>query len=468
MRHDTPPTPTRPLSDALAPSIALGFATAAAMWTLGFYLRIPGLPTPAPLIAGLLILTLLAGGAVAGRCAPAGQTLRYGLGTGLVSGLINLLVLFSLVADADNPNALHAAWPIVLSGWLVFSAAAGAAGATIGARTKRRDDPLAPRPDWHARFAIIAAATVLPLVTIGGLVTSKQAGLAVPDWPNSYGSNMFLFPLSRMTGGIYYEHAHRLFGSLVGLTTMALMIWTLLVERRAWFKWLVVGAFLLVVVQGIMGGLRVTGRPTLAQEDLEPSTLLAFVHGVTGQLYFALMCVIAAMASRRWKSDEPRRAGAIPGSPRLVTTLLLLALVVQLSMGALARHYTDSAGYMHALMTHLTNSVLVFILAIGVGVRAPTALPGERTLRILGKGVMHTAILQMILGVFTLWVVLAHRGAEDPPLLRVLIATSHQTLGAALLALAALAWAWSFRLVAPARPGVQAGEERTRPMPGAV
>ena len=78
--------------------------------------------------------------------------------------------------------------------------------------------------DWHGVMAAATTSAIVLVVVAGGLVTSTETGLAVPDWPNSYGVNMFLYPLSRMTGGIYFEHAHRLYGSLVGLTALLHMI----------------------------------------------------------------------------------------------------------------------------------------------------------------------------------------------------------------------------------------------------
>jgi len=114
------------------------------------------------------------------------------------------------------------------------------AGAAIGALAAHAGSaghaPRAASPNWIGAFAGVAAAATLGLVTIGGLVTSNDAGLAVVDWPNSFGYNMFLYPLSRMTGGIYYEHAHRLFGSLVGLddAVLAIVLWR--TEERGWVK----------------------------------------------------------------------------------------------------------------------------------------------------------------------------------------------------------------------------------------
>src|SRR3954447_8783408 len=78
---------------------------------------------------------------------------------------------------------------------------------------------------WLTAFAALTAVATLLLIAIGGLVTSHGAGMAVPDWPNSYGYNMFLFPVSKWVGGILYEHSHRLIATVVGLLTVALARW---------------------------------------------------------------------------------------------------------------------------------------------------------------------------------------------------------------------------------------------------
>ncbi len=143
-------------------------------------------------------------------------------------------------------------------------------------------------------------ATLL-LISIGGLVTGFRAGMAVPDWPNTYGSNMFFYPLAKMTGGVFYEHAHRLLGSLVGLTTLVLAI-LLSIHRRSIgalvLVW-IVGTF--VVLQGVMGGFRVTDN----------STHLAVVHGFFAHVILAGMVGVAVLLVRQY---SPRSAvmGDIP------------------------------------------------------------------------------------------------------------------------------------------------------------
>jgi len=156
-------------------------------------------------------------------------------------------------------------------------------------------------------FVLTAVPTVaaLLLLTAGGLVTSKEAGLAVVDWPNSFGYNMFFYPLSRMTGGIFYEHAHRLLGTLVGLSVIVLTVQLWRADDRTWVKWLSVCLLVMIVCQGILGGLRVTGHFTLStsREAVAPSITLAVIHGVLGQ-----------SSSRPWSASasSARRHGSIP------------------------------------------------------------------------------------------------------------------------------------------------------------
>src|SRR5215470_18857050 len=107
------------------------------------------------------------------------------------------------------------------------------------------------------RFAVFTACSTVVLIFIGGLVTSTDSGLSVPDWPTTYGWNMFTFPLSKWVGGIRYEHSHRLIASTVGFLTVILAIWTWRVEPRAWVRTLGFAALGSVILQGILGGITV-------------------------------------------------------------------------------------------------------------------------------------------------------------------------------------------------------------------
>src|SRR5256885_27642 len=95
---------------------------------------------------------------------------------------------------------------------------------------------------WLNRFAWFTAVATIFLICSGGMVTSKGVGLAVPDWPTSFGYNMFLFPVSKWVGGILFEHTHRLIASLVGLLTIVLAVWLWRADQRRWVRLLGVAA----------------------------------------------------------------------------------------------------------------------------------------------------------------------------------------------------------------------------------
>lgn len=179
---------------------------------------------------------------------------------------------------------------------------------------------------WLHWFAVLTAVATFLLLGAGGLVTSNGAGMSVPDWPNSYGYNMFLFPPSKWVGGIFYEHTHRLWASAVGLMTTILAVWIWLKDSRRWMKWLGVSAFLLVVAQGVLGGLRVV----LIDADL------GMVHGVVGQTFFVLTCSLALFTSRLWLKISEKPLNVPRGLRMLVLTATGL-MFVQLMLGATMR-----------------------------------------------------------------------------------------------------------------------------------
>jgi cytochrome c oxidase assembly protein subunit 15 len=181
-------------------------------------------------------------------------------------------------------------------------------------------------------FAVFTAFATLCLICIGGLVTSHEAGMAVPDWPTSYGYNMFFFPIAHWwhAGNIFYEHSHRLFASGVGLLTTILAIWIWRKDDRRWLRWLGVAAFFGVVLQGILGGLRVT-----AMKDE-----IGIFHATLAQLFFALVSAIALFHTKFWRNLENPAARITNHGSNLRflfagTTLLILC---QLVLGATMRH----------------------------------------------------------------------------------------------------------------------------------
>lgn len=449
-------TPSTTKRRVLLPALVIGFGTAVAMWLIGFCSHFPGFRAPAPSTAVLLILAQLAGGFIAARLAHVGVLTTF-LG-GLITALINLLIVGSVVASDESANALRPGWPVVIAGTLAFGGVCGALGGWAGRRLRAKalrhvaSAGTELSSVWLSCFALVAVGSALPVLLSGGLVTSTGTGLAVPDWPTSYNANMFLYPLSKMTGGIYYEHAHRLFGSLVGLTTLVLTVLVFAVEKRGWVKGLAVFAFLFVCGQGVLGGIRVTTADTVSS-TLSPETLadnrgslaLAMVHGITAQLFFGLLCAFAAIVSMRWKAliDDDAAPSADRGL-RTMAMLLVGALFIQLSMGSAARHMHQS----HALWTHVGFSVIVIVLASATGFRAAGRFKQFPPIRLLGKMLSHAVGLQTVLGLITLFLVLPYEpGKTDPPL-TVAMATTHQAIGAVLMGSACAMLAWSCRVAA--------------------
>jgi cytochrome c oxidase assembly protein subunit 15 len=427
--------------------LASAFGTAVAMWIAGYVLRFPAVSAPGALVLAVMLGLLVAGGAVVGRFSDGGA--RRGLVVGLLAGTLNMLVLGSLLSG-DHPGSVVPSALLWVPGALVFSALLVGLGGWLGRwRRLALGRPPVSSEAYASMFPLVAAVATLALVAKGGIVTSHEAGLAVPDWPNSYGYNMFLYPLSRMTGGVYYEHAHRLFGALVGLTTVTLGGFVLATDRRASVRVAAVAAVLLVVGQGVLGGLRVTGRFTMSADpaELAPSTVLAVVHGVTGQLFFALLVGIACVRSPRWIRDElpsQHRGAALDGR---LSALLVLALVGQLVLGALYRHTGEG------LILHLYGAALVTFLALLVGVRVwgLHGYPeegGDALLGRFGKAVLLLLGLQVCLGFAALVAIVLRPEGAGPGSLELLFATAHQITGALLLASSLSVALWLRRLLA--------------------
>jgi heme A synthase len=419
--------------------LAIGFGTTVAMWTVGYICRIPPAATPGWLVLVLLFTCMAGGGFVAGRRTT--HEWRGGLYVGLVSSILNLLILGSLLSGS-SPNRVvpSALWWI--PGSILVAVFLGILGADIAGHLTR--GPIR-RLDGTAVFARVAVAATFLLLVVGGLVTSKRAGLAVVDWPNSFGYSMFLYPLSRMTGGIYYEHAHRLFGSLVGLTTAVLALLLQKADSRRWLRRLAVAALLTVVAQGLLGGLRVTGRFTTSDSpaDTNPNILLAVVHGVLGQVFFAMIVSIAVFTSTTWRGNTQATTKPSVSTDRALSVVLLGLLIVQLVLGAIQRHLAGG------LIIHITMAMFVFLLAMACGLRAWGMYKEQPQVQRAGKMLTHGVITQVVLGIGALIFKGIEKNAAEPSTLSVMIRTMHQAMGAFLLAGATMLVLWTRRLLKP-------------------
>ena len=210
-------------------------------------------------------------------------------------------------------------------------------------------------PALH-RFLIFLAVMTFLLLLAGGLVTSNQAGLSVPDWPTSFGS---LYRIPPMVGGVRYEHSHRMIAELVGLLTIVVAIWAWRSEQRAWMRWLGWIALMGVIVQGVLGGLTV--------KMLLP-WYVSSAHAVVAQSFFCLIVLMAVFTRRHWMQPLAAQA-ADTGRPSLYWLCLIsiAVLYLQLFFGAAFRHRDQHGGL--SVEYHIINSLLVTGLLVLTSVR---------------------------------------------------------------------------------------------------
>lgn len=313
--------------------------------------------------------------------------------------------------------------------------------------------------DWRARYAWVVAASYLPLIAVGGLVTSTESGLAVPDSVTTYGSISVLFPMSLMGEiRIYLEHSHRIFGTFAGLATIVLVIRMFGAPAKMLPRLMSVMLLIGVILQGVMGALRVS----------EESQALATLHGVLAQLVFALAIATGVVCSKRWNTIRPGdEAIDTARLARLMLILTTIGLCIQLIFGSMTRHM-DSG---HALMSHIGFSFIVVLLAIvagamciRVGKKDRGVEGGAGAIRPYGAVIHGLVILQFTMG----WGALAmtRTGDQGHPELptaaelatahgirvgEAIVTSSHHLLGALLLATVVGALMWAIRIASRAR-----------------
>ena len=300
-------------------------------------------------------------------------------------------------------------------------------------------------PHW---VAVGAALFTLPLLFVGGSVTSFGVGMAVPDWPTTFGANMFLYDFWNAPFGVKVEHTHRLYGAAVGLATIFLMVWFLAFEGRWFMKVLGVTALVAVVAQGVLGGTRVT----------QVSTLLAAVHGCLGQAFFGLMVALCVLTGRDWLASATPAAD--PAHLRRKALITLILIVAQVVLGAWFRHF----GPLAALFAHAVMAAAVWGHAALLSWRverqktvAPALVPSARAMA-------FAVTLQVALGILTLWLMLPLGGNPRPPSLwQAMTRTAHQTNGALLLASAIVLTLRAFRHLRPAS-AVTSSPTRSAPL----
>ena len=241
--------------------------------------------------------------------------------------------------------------------------------------------PAADTNPFLHRFAWFLAGATLLLICSGGMVTSKGVGLAVPDWPTTFGYNMFFFPVSKWVGGIFFEHTHRLIASVIGFLSIILAMWLAFSKADRWIKilgWASLGA---VVLQGILGGLRVT----LLKDQI------GIFHACLAQAFLALLVIIALATSPIW-GRLSRFGGAVPRRSLTILALVISGLIYgQLALGATMRHQ------------HRDLAILDFPLAYGQLVPATDSA----TIALINQARDAQALSDVSAG--QIWLQMAHR-----------------------------------------------------------
>ncbi|HEY8901766.1 MAG TPA: COX15/CtaA family protein [Chthoniobacterales bacterium] len=292
-------------------------------------------------------------------------------------------------------------------------------------------------------FAVFIAVWTWIVVISGGSVTSRNAGMAVPDWPTSFGYNMFLFPVSMWVGPIFYEHTHRLMASCVGGFVLALVVWLMIAEPRRWVRVLGWCALGFGGLQGTLGGLRV----------ILNESQIGIVHGILAQLLLVLISIVAVVTSRsfiagRWTLE------LAPRGARALALALSVTVLSQLAVAATMRHAhaglsipdfplaygkilpDTSAAAIAAInakraaldvvptnaeliwlqMAHRFIAAAIFTLVAALVWRTRGTTGGARRMTLLLATVI---VVQILLGAWTIW---SNKAAD--------VATAHMALGA--------------------------------------
>ncbi|PYL28283.1 MAG: cytochrome oxidase biogenesis protein CtaA [Verrucomicrobia bacterium] len=323
---------------------------------------------------------------------------------------------------------------------------------------------------WLNRFAWFTAVASLLLICSGGMVTSKGVGLAVPDWPTTFGYNMFLFPVSKWIGGVLFEHTHRLIASTVGFLTIILAIWLWRTEDRHAVRMLGLIAVAGVILQGILGGLRVT----MLKDQI------GIFHACLAQAFLGLIVLIAITTTNFWRSLGVNLTGLTGqvSQPLLRIKMMAIATTIaiygQLALGATMRHQHKDLAILdfptangawipdtsatalakvnawrdaRALsdvdafqiwlqMAHRFLAALIGIAVIAFCVRVWKDAHAIAALRRLSILWVLLFLLQFTLGAWTIW---SDKAAD--------VATSHVAVGAIMLSFGVSAWAICWRVL---------------------
>lgn len=294
---------------------------------------------------------------------------------------------------------------------------------------------------------MFVAVLAFLLIIAGGLVTSNNAGLAVPDWPTSFGS---IYKIPRMVGGVKFEHGHRMIAEFIGLLTIVVAIWTWRIDQRRWMRGLTLGAVAGVVFQGVLGGLTVLNF-------LPPA--ISTAHAAVGQTMFCVLAAIAVFTSRSWLQEPKQRITKKEAAPLLRHCWMLIGILyLQLILGAAFRHVWTKWGPTAAnrwpahkiihifLYPHIVNALLVSALALYVGVRAISKHSNIPNLRRPALALLVLLVCQLLLGI-SAYITRVIWGVDELQPTASLVATTvaHMGIGALMLAFTVIVTIQTYR-----------------------
>lgn len=288
------------------------------------------------------------------------------------------------------------------------------------------------------RVAVVLAVALLPLIVVGAGVTSKNAGMAYPDWPTSGGALVNPAGWWRSEHTLW-EHGHRLLGWTVGMLAIVSAVFCF--RRGTTLRTLGLATLLAIVIQGVLGGLRVWAI----------STPLAMIHGVWGQVCFCLACVVALLTSRGWLESRPAVEAHGARFFQRGTLVGTICVFLQLVTGAAQRHFVVR----EALIAHLLGAVVVILVLSWAAMWALEQCPHIALLTKLGRTLAVLVGLQMILGGLAFLVTVM--GGDWPATVRWAAPSAHVMVGAMLLACILLMTLGSRRLLRPVAEGARAG-----------
>lgn len=267
---------------------------------------------------------------------------------------------------------------------------------------------------WLHRYAVLLAVCTLFLVVAGASVTSNDAGLSVPDWPLSYGKLM-----PPMTGGIFYEHGHRMVATTVGFLTIILAAWLWRAEQRAWLRNLGLVALGMVILQGVLGGMTVL--------FLLPKSV-SIAHACLAELFFSLTVSIAVFTSPSWRRGPELVVDSGSPSLRSLAILTPAAVLAQVALGAAFRHRLVN------VIPHIIGALLVGGLVLYVAIAVLTEFKSHAALRRTGTTLIAITFLQVFLGIAAYLSRISNSDSVQPLTVMVIFTVAHVAVGALTMA----------------------------------